>query len=106
MPAVEEIFMESVKRALQILRSKLYEEEVAKQNASVAAERRSQIGSGDRSERVRTYNYPQNRVTDHRLNGDDKNFNLSSVINGELDPIIDALVTADRAEKLRLQAEA
>jgi peptide chain release factor 1 len=93
-------------RALQILRSKLYEEEVAKQNASVAAERRSQIGSGDRSERVRTYNYPQNRVTDHRLNGDDKNFNLSSVINGELDPIIDALVTADRAEKLRLQAEA
>lgn len=93
-------------RALQILRSKLYEEEVAKQNASVAAERRSQIGSGDRSERVRTYNYPQNRVTDHRLNGDDKNFNLSSVINGELDPVIDALVTADRAEKLRLQAEA
>ena len=79
---------------------------MAKQNASVAAERRSQIGSGDRSERVRTYNYPQNRVTDHRLNGDDKNFNLSSVINGELDPIIDALVTADRAEKLRLQAEA
>ncbi len=92
-------------RALQILRSKLYEEQVERQNASVAAERKSQIGSGDRSERVRTYNYPQNRVTDHRLNGDDKNFNLSSVINGELDPIIDALVTADRAEKLRLQAE-
>ncbi len=93
-------------RALQILRSKLYEEEVAKQNASVAAERKSQIGSGDRSERVRTYNFPQNRVTDHRLNGDDKNFNLSSVINGELDPIVDAIITADRAEKLRLQAEA
>lgn len=93
-------------RALQILRSKLYEEEVAKQNASVAAERKSQIGSGDRSERVRTYNFPQNRVTDHRLNGEDKNFNLSSVINGELDPIIDALITADRAEKLRLQTEA
>ena len=93
-------------RALQILRSKLYEEEVAKQNASVAAERKSQIGSGDRSERVRTYNFPQNRVTDHRLNGDDKNFNLSAVINGELDPIIDALITADRAEKLRIQAGA
>ena len=92
-------------RALQILRSKLYEEEVAKQNASVAAERKSQIGSGDRSERVRTYNFPQNRVTDHRLNGEDKNFNLSSVVNGELDPIIDALITADRAEKLRIQAE-
>ncbi len=93
-------------RALQILRSKLYDEEVAKQNASVAAERKSQIGSGDRSERVRTYNFPQNRVTDHRLNGDDKNFNLSMVINGELDPIIDSLITADRAEKLRMQAEA
>ena len=93
-------------RALQILRAKLYDEEVAKQNASVAAERKSQIGSGDRSERVRTYNFPQNRVTDHRLNGDDKNFNLSLVINGELDPIIDALITADRAEKLRMHAEA
>ena len=93
-------------RALQILRSKLYDQELAKQNASVAAERKSQIGSGDRSERIRTYNFPQNRVTDHRLNGDDKNFNLSSVINGELDPIIDALITADRAEKLRIQAEA
>ncbi|MBQ6372448.1 MAG: peptide chain release factor 1 [Oscillospiraceae bacterium] len=92
-------------RALQILRSKLYEQEVEKQNASVAAERKSQIGSGDRSERVRTYNFPQNRVTDHRLNGEDKNFNLSAVINGELDPVIDALITADRAEKLRIQAE-
>ena len=92
-------------RALQILRSKLYEQEVEKQNAFVAAERKSQIGSGDRSERVRTYNFPQNRVTDHRLNGEDKNFNLSAVINGELDPVIDALITADRAEKLRIQAE-
>ena len=92
-------------RALQILRSKLYDEEVAKQNASVAAERKSQIGSGDRSERIRTYNFPQNRVTDHRLNGEDKNFNLSTVINGELDPIIDALIAADRSEKLRMQAE-
>ena len=91
-------------RALQILRSKLYEEEVSKQNASIAAERKSQIGSGDRSERVRTYNFPQNRVTDHRLSGDDKNFNLSAVINGDLDGIIDALITADRAEKLRNQA--
>ena len=93
-------------RAMQILRSKLYEQEHAKQNAAVAAERKSQIGSGDRSDRIRTYNYPQNRVTDHRLSGDVKNFNLSAIINGELDELIDALVSADQAEKLSRQTEA
>lgn len=92
-------------RAMQILRAKLYEAERAKQQAAVASERKSQIGSGDRSERVRTYNFPQNRVTDHRLTGDVKNFNLQSIINGELDPLIDLLITADQAEKLRRQAE-
>ena len=92
-------------RAMQILRAKLYEAEQEKQNAAVAAERKSQIGSGDRSERVRTYNFPQNRVTDHRLTGDNKNFNIAAVINGDLDGIIDALVTADQAEKLSSQAE-
>lgn len=92
-------------RAMQILRAKLYEAEQEKQNAAVAAERKSQIGSGDRSERVRTYNFPQNRVTDHRLTGDNKNFNIAAVINGDLDAIIDALVTADQAEKLSSQAE-
>ncbi|MGM9587101.1 MAG: peptide chain release factor 1 [Candidatus Limivicinus sp.] len=93
-------------RAMQILRSKLYEAEQEKRRSAVAAERKSQIGSGDRSERIRTYNFPQNRVTDHRLSGDNKNFNISSIINGELDPLIDALVTADQAEKLQSQAEA
>ena len=93
-------------RAMQILRSKLYEAEQAKQAAAVAAERKSQIGSGDRSERVRTYNFPQNRVTDHRLTGDNKNFNIAAIMNGNLDPLIDALVTADQAEKLRAQSEA
>ena len=92
-------------RAMQILRSKLYEAELTRQNAAVAAERRSQIGSGDRSERVRTYNFPQNRVTDHRLTGDVKNFNIASIINGDLDPLIDALITAEQAEKLRIQSE-
>ena len=92
-------------RAMQILRSKLYEQEQAKQNAAVAAERKSQVGSGDRSERVRTYNFPQNRVTDHRLSGDNKNFNISTIINGDLDELIDALVTADQAEKLGMQTE-
>ena len=93
-------------RARQILRSKLYAAEQAKQDAAVAAERKSQIGSGDRSERVRTYNFPQNRVTDHRLTGDNKNFNIAAIMNGNLDPLIDALVTADQAEKLRAQSEA
>ena len=93
-------------RAMQILRSKLYEAEQAKQAAAVAAERKSQIGSGDRSERMRTYNFPQNRVTDHRLTGDNKNFNIAAIMNGNLDPLIDALVTADQAEKLRAQSEA
>ena len=93
-------------RALQILRSKLYEQEQAKQDAAISAERKSQIGSGDRSDRVRTYNFPQNRVTDHRLIGENKNFNLQQVIDGNLDEIIDALIAQDQAEKLRAQAEA
>ena len=92
-------------RAMQILRSKLYEMEQAKQNAAVAAERKSQIGSGDRSERIRTYNFPQNRVTDHRLGGENKNFNIDRIINGDLDELIDALVTADQAAKLAENAE-
>ncbi len=92
-------------RAMQILRSKLYEAEQEKQRAAVAAERKSQIGSGDRSDRVRTYNFPQNRVTDHRLNGEAKNFNLSAIIDGDLDELIDALVTADQAEKLKAQTD-
>lgn len=92
-------------RAMQILRSKLYEMEQARQNAAVAAQRKSQIGSGDRSERVRTYNFPQNRVTDHRLGGDNKNFNIDRIINGDLDELIDALVTADQAEKLAENSE-
>ena len=92
-------------RAMQILRSKLYEQEQAKQNAEIAAERKSQIGSGDRSERIRTYNFPQNRVTDHRLSGDGRSFNIDRIINGELDPLIDALVTADQAAKLAAQTE-
>ena len=93
-------------RAMQILRSKLYEREQARQNAAVAAERKSQIGSGDRSERIRTYNFPQNRVTDHRLSGDSKNFNIDRILNGDLDELIDALVTADQAEKLAAGTEA
>ena len=91
---------------MKILRSKLYEAEQEKQRLAMAAERKSQVGSGDRSERIRTYNYPQNRVTDHRLTGEEKNFPLANVMNGGLDAMIDALVTADQAEKLREASEA
>ena len=92
-------------RAMKILRSKLYEAEMEKQNAAIAAQRKSQVGSGDRSERIRTYNFPQGRVTDHRLGGDVKNFNIDAVISGGLDPIIDALTTADQAARLAAEQE-
>ena len=84
-------------RALSIMRAKLYEQECERQNAAIARERKTQIGSGDRSDRIRTYNFPQNRVTDHRLTGEDRNYNLESIINGNLDPLLDALTAMDRA---------
>ncbi|MCC8048517.1 MAG: peptide chain release factor 1 [Oscillospiraceae bacterium] len=92
-------------RAMKILRSKLYEAEQQRQHSERAAQRHSQVGSGDRSERIRTYNFPQNRLTDHRLEGENKNFNLQSVINGDMDELIDALTTAERAEQLRSGTE-
>ena len=88
-------------RAMKILRSKLYEAEQARQNAEIAATRRSQVGTGDRSGKIRTYNFPQNRVTDHRLTGDSKNFNLAAVINGDLDALIDAMTLADQTRRLQ-----
>ena len=92
-------------RAMKILRSRLYEAQRQRQDAAIAAERKSQVGSGDRSGKIRTYNFPQNRVTDHRLTGDVKNFNIAAVINGDLDPIIDALTLAEQAERLRAGGE-
>ena len=92
-------------RAMKILRSRLYEAEQARQHAAVASQRKTQVGSGDRSERIRTYNFPQNRVTDHRLAGERKNFPLSEIIDGGLDALIDALATSEQAEKLNAPAE-
>ncbi len=83
---------------IAIIQARLQEIEEDKQNTAVAAERRSQIGSGDRSEKIRTYNYPQSRVTDHRINF--TSYNLNAVMNGDLDDFIDALTIADEAEKL------
>ena len=85
-------------RAMQILRSRLYEEKVREQEEAVTAERRSQVGTGMRNERIRTYNFPQGRLTDHRIGL--TLYRLESVMDGDLDEIIDALVTADQAERL------
>ncbi|MBQ5973478.1 MAG: peptide chain release factor 1 [Oscillospiraceae bacterium] len=86
-------------RAMKILRSKLLEKRRGEQNAEIAAERRSQVGTGDRSERIRTYNYPQSRVTDHRIGL--TLYKLDAFLNGDMDEVIDALMTADQAERLR-----
>ena len=86
-------------KAMQLLRSRLYEEKVREQEASVTAERRSQVGTGMRNERIRTYNFPQGRLTDHRIGL--TLYKLESVMDGNLDEIIDALVTADQAERLK-----
>ncbi len=92
-------------KAMQLLRARLYDAKAREQDAAIAAQRRSQVGSGDRSERIRTYNFPQGRVTDHRLTGDNKNFSIDAVMAGGLDPIIDALTTQDQAAKLAAAAE-
>ena len=84
--------------ALQILQARLQEMEEAKQNAAIAAERKAQVGSGERSEKIRTYNYPQNRVTDHRVGY--TSYNLAGVMDGDLEPFIDALTVADQSAKL------
>ena len=90
-------------RAWALLRATLYEAERAKQHAAVTGARKAMMGSGDRSERIRTYNFPQNRCTDHRLGGEgggEKNFNLAKVIEGELDDVINALIELDKQVRL------
>ena len=85
-------------RALQMLRTKLYEREVERVNAEIGASRRSQVRSGDRSEKIRTYNYPQSRVTDHRIGF--TQHNLPAIMNGEIDDFIEQLKIAEAAEKM------
>ena len=84
---------------MQMLASKLYEIEQTRINDAVTSERRSQVGTGMRNERIRTYNFPQGRVTDHRIGL--TLYKIDSILDGDLDEIIDALVTADQAEKLQ-----
>lgn len=88
-------------KALKVLRSRLLEIEQEKQHAEIAGERRSQVGTGDRSERIRTYNFPQGRVSDHRIGL--TLYKIEQIMNGDLDEIIDALITADTAEKLKAE---
>ena len=90
--------LKNKEKAFKVLYSKLYELEVTAREEAVSKERRSQVGTGDRSERIRTYNYPQNRVTDHRI--DLTLYKLDAVLGGDLDEIIDALITDDQAKKL------
>lgn len=85
--------------AMRLLRSRIYDIEREKQEKAVASERRSQVGSGDRSEKIRTYNYPQGRITDHRIGF--SIFQMEDFLNGNMDEMIDNLIATDRAEKLK-----
>jgi peptide chain release factor 1 len=91
-------------KAMRVLRSRLYEVEMEKQHAAQAAQRKSQVGSGDRSEKIRTYNFPQNRLTDHRIGL--TNHQLAMVMEGMLQPTIDALIAHDIAEKMKAETTA
>lgn len=94
----ERSLSQNKQRAMAIIQSRLQDAEDAKHHAEVSAERRSQVGSGDRSEKIRTYNYPQSRVTDHRIGL--SNYNLPTVMDGDLDEFIDQLTVVDEAERL------
>ena len=89
--------------AMKLLKSRLYEKEKQEQDSKLASERRSQVGSGDRSEKIRTYNYPQGRITDHRIGM--SIFQMENFLNGDLDEMIDNLIAADRAERLKGEEE-
>ena len=90
-------------KGMRVLRSRLYEMEMEKQQAELAKERKSMVGSGDRSEKIRTYNFPQNRVTDHRIGLTLHQLDL--VIEGRLQPIVDALIAYFQAEQLKAETQ-
>ncbi|GAA0125896.1 MULTISPECIES: peptide chain release factor 1 [Clostridium] len=91
--------LKNKEKALKILRARLYEQAEAERSAGIAEDRRSQVGTGDRSERIRTYNYPQGRVTDHRIGV--TLYKLESFLDGDIDEMLNALITADQAEKMK-----
>jgi peptide chain release factor 1 len=91
--------LKNKEKALKILKARLFEKAEQERNAAISADRKSQVGSGDRSERIRTYNYPQGRVSDHRIGV--TLYKLDAFLDGEMDEIIDALITAEQAEKMK-----
>lgn len=95
--------LQNKEKALKMLYTKLYDIKQKEQNDMIASERKSQVGSGDRSEKIRTYNYPQSRVTDHRINK--TLFSLESFMNGKIDEIVDDLIAADTAERLKGESD-
>lgn len=90
-------------KAMKILRSRIYDKALQEHNDAISAERKSQVGTGDRSERIRTYNYPQGRVTDHRIGL--TLHKIEAVLNGDLNELIDALITTDQSEKLKMSED-
>jgi peptide chain release factor 1 len=86
-------------KAMKVLRSRLYEMELRKQQEAIAKDRRSQVGTGERSEKIRTYNFPQNRITDHRIGF--TTHRLVEVLNGDINELVENLVAHDRSEKLK-----
>ena len=94
----EKSLLKNKEMAMRVLRARVIDWAVREQNEAIAADRKNQVGSGDRSERIRTYNFPQGRVTDHRIGL--TLYKLESILNGDLDEIINALITADRSKKL------
>lgn len=89
--------------AMKLLMSRLYEQEQKKLEEKVSSERKSQVGTGDRSEKIRTYNYPQGRITDHRIGL--SIYQMENFLNGDLDEMIDSLIATDRAERLKGENE-
>ena len=87
---------------MKMLKTKLYDIKITEQNEKIASDRKSQVGTGDRSERIRTYNYPQGRITDHRIGL--TLYSLQAFLDGNIGAMIDALITADTAEKLKNSA--
>ena len=92
-------------KAMKVLRARLYELEAKKQQEEISSSRKSMVKTGDHSEKIRTYNWPQNRVTDHRLEGDDKNYSLRDIVDGDLEPIIEKLKIVERTELLKTSTE-
>lgn len=95
--------LKNKEKAMKVLKARLFEIEMQKQQSEIAENRKSQVGTGDRSERIRTYNFPQGRVTDHRIGM--TVYQLEAFLDGEIDEMVDALITSDQAEKLKQQGE-